>query len=270
MARVLGALGGRARAALARPLWVSIAAGVSIARARERAAARRAHRARDAEHAGAGARGRHRATAGERRCDARATARSRARSSRAWASRGRRPHEALLDAVTGLSGSGPAYVFVFLEALADAGVRVGLPRDAAQRARVPDGARRREARARDGRHPAALKDQVTSPGGTTIAGLERLEAGGFRAAVHDAVAAATRRSKELGGAVSAPGAFAPLKSAPCRSCVRLADSSPRQEDAMRLTPLDIQSHHFAAPLRGLDPSEVETFLRMRRRGLRER
>jgi len=106
--------------------------------------------------------------------------------------------ESDLDAVTGLSGSGPAYAFVMIDALADAGVRVGLPRGMAitLAAQTLLGAAKMVLETGD--HPAKLRDMVTSPGGTAITGIHELERGGVRSALIDAVLAATKRSKDLG------------------------------------------------------------------------
>jgi pyrroline-5-carboxylate reductase len=106
--------------------------------------------------------------------------------------------EAQMDAVTGLSGSGPAYVFLVIEALADAGVKVGLSRHHAQALAAQTLLGSAKLLIETDEHPGRLKDMVTSPGGTAIAGLHTLEAGGLRTTLMDAVEAATRRSRELG------------------------------------------------------------------------
>lgn len=108
--------------------------------------------------------------------------------------------EGLLDAVTGLSGSGPAYVYQFIEALSDGGVAAGLPRDIATKLAAQTVLGAAKMVLDTGQHPGALKDQVTSPGGTTIDGLYELEKGKLRGTVMSAVRAAAEKSKKLGQA----------------------------------------------------------------------
>ncbi|MBW2234491.1 MAG: pyrroline-5-carboxylate reductase [Deltaproteobacteria bacterium] len=174
-----------------RPLWISIAAGVTLDRLKAAlSASARIVRAMPNTPAQvhAGATG---------FCpSSTATARALFESvGTVWQA----PSEDLLDAVTGVSGSGPAYVFVFIEALADAGVCQGLPRDAAHALACQTVFGAAKLVIESGTHPALLKDRVASPGGTTIAGLERLEAGGLRAAIFQAVEGATQRSRSLRG-----------------------------------------------------------------------
>ncbi|MCL2267450.1 MAG: pyrroline-5-carboxylate reductase [Treponema sp.] len=106
--------------------------------------------------------------------------------------------ERFMNAVTGLSGSGPAYVYLFIEALADGGVQAGLPRDKALKYAAQTVSGSAAMVQETGKHPGELKDMVTSPGGTTIAGIAALEGGAFRSTVIKAVEAAWKRSIELG------------------------------------------------------------------------
>jgi pyrroline-5-carboxylate reductase len=108
--------------------------------------------------------------------------------------------EALLDAVTGLSGSGPAYGYAIIEALSDGGVAAGLPRDVATKLAAQTMLGAAKMVLETGQHPGALKDMVTSPGGTTIEGLHELEKGRLRGTLMNAVRAAAEKSKKLGQA----------------------------------------------------------------------
>ena len=106
--------------------------------------------------------------------------------------------EGQLDAVTGLSGSGPAYIFMLIEALSDAGVKMGLPRDVANTLTIQTVLGSAKLARESGKHPGELKDMVTSPAGTTISGLHALEEGSLRTTMMNAVEDATLRSRELG------------------------------------------------------------------------
>ena len=107
--------------------------------------------------------------------------------------------ESLIDAVTGLSGSGPAYCFLIIEALIDAGEKMGLPRDLAGKLAMQTMLGAARLCLSSDKQPAQLREMVTSPGGTTVAGLKALEEGKLRATIISAVEAATKRSKELAG-----------------------------------------------------------------------
>ncbi|KAH9649057.1 Pyrroline-5-carboxylate reductase [Citrus sinensis] len=108
-----------------------------------------------------------------------------------------RADEKLFDAITGLSGSGPAYIFLAIEALADGGVAAGLPRELALGLASQTVLGAASMVTKSGKHPGQLKDDVASPGGTTIAGIHELEKSGFRGILMNAVVAAAKRSREL-------------------------------------------------------------------------
>ncbi|XP_071100981.1 pyrroline-5-carboxylate reductase 2-like isoform X1 [Haliotis cracherodii] len=106
--------------------------------------------------------------------------------------------ESLQDSATGVSGSGPAYAFAAIEALSDGGVKMGLPRDLAMKLAAQTMLGAAKMVLESGKHPGQLKDEVCSPGGTTIAAMHKLEKAGFRGALIDAVEASTLRARELG------------------------------------------------------------------------
>ena len=117
--------------------------------------------------------------------------------------------ESLMDAVTGLSGSGPAYVFAVIEALTTGGVKEGLSQEAALALTTQTVLGSAHLIQSTGKHPATLRDQVCTPGGTAIAGLYAMEEGGFKLALMNAVIGATRRSKELGKELRTPISVSP-------------------------------------------------------------
>ena len=193
----LAALREAGAADLKRPLWISIAAGLTLARL-EAALPAEARIVRAMPNTPALVRAGATAICGNAQVGEADRAAARALFDGVgitWEA----PDETLLDAVTGLSGSGPAYLFLFLEALIDAGENAGLPADACRRLACQTVFGAAKLALETGRPPADLRAQVSSPGGTTVAGIEQLETGGLRAAIHKAVAAATRRSRELGG-----------------------------------------------------------------------
>ncbi len=181
---------------LSQPLWISIAAGVRID-SLESGLPARARIVRAMPNTPALVRTGATAICGNTHTDASDLAVARAlfeTVGTVWET-GR---EDSLDAVTGLSGSGPAYAFLFMEALIDAGERVGLPRSAAEQLALQTVRGAVQLAMESGRSPAELREQVSSPGGTTVAGLAELDAGEFRKIIARAVTAATRRSTELG------------------------------------------------------------------------